>query len=59
MLEYLHVIAGSWPIAIMVVGLGTAVVVRQSFKQLMNNSRAAQIDRAQGNNAVVVQRKDY
>lgn len=54
MIEVLALIAGSWPIAAMVVGVTVAVVVRRCFRQVLDNSRAAQIDRAQGNQSVVV-----
>jgi hypothetical protein len=53
-MEALQIVAGSWPIAVMVIGVSAAVVVRRSLKQVMDNDRAKELDRAQGNNAVVV-----
>jgi hypothetical protein len=57
MLEFFKILADSWPIAWMVLGITAAVVIRKSFKQAMDNDRAEKLDRAQGNNAVVVQNR--
>jgi len=54
MLRALEILAGSWPIAIAVVGVTTALVVRFSLKQAMDNNREEKRDRARGNQAVVV-----
>lgn len=59
MMEALRIIAGSWPIACMVVGLAAAVVVRRTLKQAMDNSQALALDRASGNRAVVVQPRPH
>lgn len=54
----LEIIAQSWPIAVMVVGVASAIVVRRSLKQVMDNDRAEKLDRAQGNKAVVVRSRE-
>jgi NADH:ubiquinone oxidoreductase subunit F (NADH-binding) len=54
LMKALEIIAGSWPIAVMVVGVSIALVVRRSIKQAMDNDREAKRDRAMGNQAVVV-----
>lgn len=53
-LQGLRIVAESWPLAAMVVGVAAAVVVRRSLRQAMDNTRAESEDRAQGNRAVVV-----
>ncbi len=40
MIQTLQIIAGSWPIAIMVIGLSTAIVVNRRLKQAMDDSQA-------------------
>lgn len=57
MLEGLRIVAGSWPLAVIVVGLAAAYVARRSIAQVLRNRREAEADRAHGNNAVVVQRR--
>lgn len=52
MIEILGIIAGSWPIAIMAVGIVTAIVVNQRLKQAMDNSQAVRDIKA--SQAVVV-----
>jgi len=56
MIEVLLIVANSWPIAVMVVGLGVCVVVRRCIKQAMDNSAEVQTVRA--SNAVVVRQSD-
>ena len=56
MLEYLKVIAESWPIAVMVIGVSAAIVVRRSLRQAMNNS--AEIQELRASSALVVRNKD-
>lgn len=38
MLEVLSIVAGSWPIAFMATGLGTAFMVNRRVKQSMDNN---------------------
>lgn len=57
-LKALELVAGSWPLAVAVVGVAVAIVVRRSLKQAMDNNRAVKIDRAQGNQAVVVRSRE-
>ena len=58
MLEFLRIIAGSWPIAAMVIGIAAAIVIRRTFKQMMDATEKQNEYRA--SNAVVVkQREDY
>jgi len=56
MLEYLKVIAESWPIAVMVIGISAAIVIRRSLRQAMNNS--AEIQELRASSALVVRNKD-
>lgn len=46
MIEVLQIIATSWPIAVMVIGLAAAITVRRSLKQSMDNSNEIQNIRA-------------
>lgn len=55
-MQALQIIAGSWPIAIMVIGIATAVVVNRRLKQAMDDSQAVRDLRA--NQAVVVRNRD-
>lgn len=55
MLEALLIVASSWPIAVMVVGVTGALTARYLVKRKMDQSHAENMDRAQGNRAVVVQ----
>ena len=54
LMEALRIVAASWPVAAMVVGVTTGIVVRRSMYQAMNNDRLEKIERAKGNQAVVV-----
>ena len=56
-MEALKIIAESWPIAIMVIGLAAAYVIRRSLKQVMDHSAKMDEYRA-GTAAVVRQRTD-
>ena len=56
-MEALQIVAGSWPIAAMVVGLSAAFVVRRTLRQAMNNQREKELERAQGNQAVIVRNR--
>lgn len=53
-MEALKIIAESWPIAAMVIGVSAAYVVRRSLRQRMQIGHQERLDRAQGNQAVVV-----
>lgn len=55
-MEALRIIAASWPIAVMVVGVGIAVVFRRCFKQAMDNTKKMNEYRA--SSAVAVQSQD-
>lgn len=59
MMEALQIVAGSWPIACMVVGLSAAVVIRRTLKQAMDNSQALALDRANGSKSVVVHESSH
>lgn len=52
MIEYLQIIATSWPIAIMVIAISAAIVLNRRWKQAMDNKLEVQNIRA--SQAVVV-----
>lgn len=54
-LKALELVAGSWPIAFITVGIGIAFVVRRCFKQALDNDKAEKEARNSGERAVVVQ----
>ena len=54
-MEALKIIAESWPIAIMVIGLAAAYVIRRSLKQVMDHS--AKMDEYRAGTAVVVRQR--
>lgn len=54
MMEALKIVADSWPIAFMVLGLAAAYVIRQSLHQSIDAAHTETMDRAKGNQAVVV-----
>lgn len=56
MIEYLRIIAGSWPIACTVIGISTAITIRRTLRQAMDNSRDAREYRA--SQAVVVRGRE-
>lgn len=56
MIQVLSIIAGSWPIAIIVIGVATAVVVNRRLKQAMDDSRTIQELRV--SQAVVVRNRN-
>lgn len=39
MIEVLGIIAGSWPLAVMVIGLSFAIVINRRLKQSMDDSQ--------------------
>lgn len=55
MMRALEIIADSWPIAVMVVGVCAAYVVRRSIKQVVDTNHVEAMDRQSGSRAVVVQ----
>lgn len=57
-MEALKIVAESWPIAAMVIGLSGAYVVRRTIRQSMEIGHAERMDRAQGNQAVVVRNRE-
>jgi len=56
MIQVLSIIASSWPIAIMVIGIAVAIVVNQRLKQAMDDSQT--IQNLKANQAVVVRNRD-
>jgi hypothetical protein len=54
LMEALRVIAGSWPIAVMVVGVTTGFFVRRTLYQTINNAHLEKLEQYNGNRAVVV-----
>lgn len=56
-LEYLKVIASSWPLTIMVIGLAAAIVVNRRLKQAMDDSQAVRDLNA--SQSVVVRGRGY
>lgn len=56
MLQYMIVIAESWPIAVMVAAITAGIVVRRSLKQAMDNSQ--QVRDLRASNAVTVRERD-
>ena len=55
LMDALRIIAGSWPIAAIVIGTGTTFAVRRTLKQSMDFSHVERMDQLEGNRAVVVQ----
>lgn len=56
MIEVLRIIASSWPIAIMVVGLGITIVVNRRVKQGMDDTQTLRDIRSE--QAVVIRNRD-
>lgn len=57
-MEALKIIAASWPIAAMVIALCGIAAGWSTIRRSMKFSRDAQLDRAQGNQAVVVRGRE-
>lgn len=55
MIEVLQIIAGSWPIALMVIGLAAAIVINRRLKQSMDDSQA--VRDLQASQALVVRQR--
>ena len=54
LITVLRIFSESWPLAVMVVAMSGAIVVRRSIKQGLENQRLKELDRSSGNHAVVV-----
>jgi hypothetical protein len=54
-MEALRIVAGSWPIAAIVIGTGITFTVRRTWKQSMQLAHEEKMDQLAGNRAVVVQ----
>lgn len=57
-MEALKIVAESWPIAAMVIGLGVTATVYRVVQKSERRAHLERMDRLQGNQAVVVRKYD-
>lgn len=57
LMEAWRILAGSWPVAAIIIGTGGIYAVRKTVRQSMDFAHEEQLARLEGNRAVVVQPK--